>query len=682
MRANLNRRDWLVCLVQWIAALACVAGGFSDVRGVVVDGANRPLADAPVFLEESLGGPLRAGRTDSEGGFAFSQIPPGRVGVFAVAPGHAFAGETVEIAVNDDAASVHIKLAPAVTVHGAVADFTGAPLAGATISRVAIEGQRKVSIPLAKLAPHGYGPPVSGDNGAFVLENMPGDAPLILKATHPEYAQEIAAGRAGGGAITFQMQAGVLLRGKVLSRDKKLPVASAGILITSNEPPHDTTVAMTNNAGEFLARVKPGFYLYRASGAEMRSPGLEQLVVTGERPEQNVVLHVMGIGGVHGEVRDALTRDPVAGARLSLAVFGNPAERAVTGSSGSYRMRASEGENAIVLESAPGYTLPENSAIQVYVSEGQDVQLPVFWVRPLPEFVLIAADEAMNPVPGAIVDLVQPRQLGWWVADGEGKVRLRFASLPSDGMVVGVAESPAQTLGAAFAVKAADADTHTVQLRPMVPVSGRVVNEKGKGIEGLTVAASLAQSPTGDPLVMWRTVSRSDGTFHWPRSVTGAPLRCVASDTVGATGQSMEFTPGEAAPAEVGNVVVAGGVKGITLHGRELRWHEYPALGGVVPPRDEARAQPAVVVFVAPAEAEAAAESLAVASRMPGLDRFHWVLAVDGESDARAEGVVVVRGASPGTASTFLLDTRGRVTLETLGLPSPAVLRDMPAETP
>src|SRR5690606_2773473 len=114
---------------------------------------------------------------------------------------------------------------------------------------------------------------------------------------------------------------------------------------------------------------------------------------------------------------NAVTGDPIPGARVVLRTFDNPDSSVRTNTQGRYSLNGVEGENTVILESAPGFILPERNARPVSAAEGERVELPTFWVVPTPEVQLAIVDQALNPLPRCVVSLLQPPQFGWQAAD-------------------------------------------------------------------------------------------------------------------------------------------------------------------------------------------------------------------------------------------------------------------------
>lgn len=655
--------------IAWALIVGATAGGAS-ISGTVILPDGSPAAGAEVFVEPGADAPLLQATADAAGGFRFEEAPAGLAGVFAVATGAAYGGTSITLAPGDAVTGLELRLRAPDEVRGRVVDAQGKAVSGAAIPRIALLGDMKVSIPLDKLAGVGVETPSSGTDGAFAVPRVPDGVPIALKVVHPMYAQEgVPSVEAGAKGVKVTLYPGIVLRGEVRSLQAQTPVANVSVVVKNAQPPHDTATTRTDGAGVFAMRLKPGVYLYQASGPGMRTPNWENLVVRGDTPEVHGTLYVAGVGRLHGQVSDAATEKPVAGARVTLSANNKVAAVVTTGASGAYEFAAAEGENVLILQPPKGYMPPQQNAIRITVAEGADAEAPVFWLAPLPTLEVRVVDDAMNGVTGCVVSVCRPAQFGWLLTDAEGKVRLPVASVPPDGLVVGTVERVDRPEGALFALKAGEPGPANVQLLPLTRVTGRVVDGKGKGVEGAVVGAAFAQESGREDLLFWRTVSRGDGAFSWDSAVPQVPLRCYAISG-SAQGASAPFTARADAPVDAGAVALSeGSARGACQVGRKLAWDRNPVVAGSLPDRAERRNRPAVVIYCAASEAAMVAEALSIARGLFPADTLDLAVVSAGPFSGDSHGIPVLTGQAPGPATTYVVDATGAVTLETFGLP-------------
>lgn len=666
-----------------MSAMSFLCAGMSVIAGRVTDASGQPIAGSRVFMEPGIGGVLREAIPTADGTFRFDNVPAEGVGVFAIAPGHGFGGTHLNVTVADEILNVSIALRQADSITGRITNHKGAALAGARITRIAVLDDSKVGIPLAKLTAFGYEEPVTNDRGQFTIPNLPRGAKVAIKAGHPQYAQEaISEVSVGESNLRITMDPGVLVNGNALSRDGKSPVTGASILFRSTQPPHDTVITTTDYQGAFMVRLKPGEYLYQAAGIGRLSPGWERLEVTAAREVPPLRLTVAATGVVHGVVRGAVSGAPIQGARLEIESNGSKAALLRTGPSGAFRATIAEGESLIRLESPPGYLPPTDPATRFHVAGGAEMELPGMWLRPIPTFMLHVLDEdGDTPRPGAVITLLRPRQFGWRVADAMGLVEIRVANLPEDRRIIGIVEDPREPLGALFALHLDDVQGARVQLLRLASVRGRVVNARGRGLEGLLVGGIFPGELIDHDLLLWQRLTGKDGHFSWESIVPGTPQRCVAIASDNTSTESMILNPAPGEAQDVGNVVLRDGKSASSLVGKPLRWRDLPQLGGPSVDRRASENRPAMVVYCDEEQAEIVLEGLGVISDILGNPNLQIVLVVNGRFAPRETPIPVFNGVPPNAATTFLLDASGRAVLETIGLPPLTALRKLQSET-
>ncbi|MDQ1255485.1 MAG: Carboxypeptidase regulatory-like protein [Candidatus Hydrogenedentes bacterium] len=658
-------------IVSLVIAIGSALAGLSSVSGTVMDEAGAPISGARVFAEPGLGGALLTVEAASDGTFLIGDVPAGGTGVFAVADGYAFGGEHVQTAVDDAVAGLKIRLARPDTVSGKIVDVKGHPVEGARVTRAGLLGASKVGIPLAKLKSFGFQEPVSDAEGRFTLIAMPKGGSVALKVGHPQFAQEgVDNVNVGDQGVKVTLYPGVLVRGSVRSRDASLPVVDAEILFRNAYPPNDTAMTTTDHAGEFVLRLKPGKYLYQAAGVAYRTPGWRELAVTGDSPVQPVELTVAGVGTVAGKIGDAVSGKPVSGARVVIEANGSISSVVRTGANGTFEAAATEGENVVRIESVPGYRPPELKALRVQVREGERADLPEFWLAPLPTYTVQVVDEDMVPAPGVVVSVLRPAQFGWRVTGPEGRVPLHFATLPADGVIVGMAEHPKEPLGAIFALHAENIGEAKVQLLQLGSVHGQAISTETRGIEGATIGAVFTEDLVPEPLWLWRTLAGGDGAFEWPAIVPLVPQQCRAVAGVNTSGESMPFNLEPGGSKDLGGIVVANGVRGASMKGRSLEWHENPVLAGQVPEKKERKNRPAWVMYCNADEAGVLLEGIAEAQRVLGCAELLCALVVKGSYTPEGlPQIPILAGQAPASATTYLIGRDGKVTLETFGMP-------------
>lgn len=661
------------------ALLALYAAlGTTVIEGQVVGPDGQPIAHAQVFLEPGLGGALMDVAASESGQFSFPDVGPGAAGLFAVAPGFGFGGQSLTIAVDDRVPPIAIVLQPAAALRGIVVGPKEVPVAGAQITRFLVKGAHKVGIPLAKLKQFGYTEPVTDAAGKFVLEGVPAGAMLDLKVGHPNFAQEgFIDAAVGGPEVKVTLYPGVLVEGEVVSRSNQVAIAQAAVLIQNAQPPHDTATATSSISGKFSMRLKPGVYMYQAQGAGKRSAGWERLTITGERPVEQVRLAVAGFGTIRGNVRDAVSGNPIRDVRITLNTNGADASIVRTGPGGDFQLTAGEGENTIRLDSTPGYFPPDTQSMRMTVVEGADVELPGMWLRPLPAYPIKVVRGDGTPVPGALVSLLRPNQLGWHVADANGVATIHLQAFPESGSLLGRVEDPASNGIALFTVEKSQSEAGTVQLFEAASVTGRVVNTRGRALGGVSVGAFFPGTSAGDAILLWQSFSDKEGAFHWNAVVPGVPQRLAARASAEASGESATFNLAPAETKALGDISVDGAKDTPARHSTVSRWYQWPVLCGTLPAAEVCAKAPVMLVYVSAASIPAVMESLVRVKEILNLPDLVIALVSDAAPDCGEGTLPVLSGKADGGATTLLVDRQGQVVLETGGLPPVALLRKL-----
>jgi len=649
------------------------------LSGRVVDAEGSPVAGARVFVEPGLAGQLVETTSNADGAWHFDNPMPSGTGVFAIAEGFAFGGVHKKIALGDSVADAVLRLALPASISGVVTDDRGRPVKGTRITRVALLGMTKVGIPLTKLTAFGFDEPVSDAEGHFTVSNLPEGGVVALKAAHPDYAQEAVGDVPVGQAeVRVRLERGVLLEGEVLLREDRAPVARAAVIVRNTQPPYDTAVTQTGRVGAFAIRLKPGLYVYQAASAVMHSPGWERLDVPEQGRLPRLRLYVARIGQIRGKVCDAVSGDPIAGAAIGLSADGNIAAVTRTDATGEFALHAVAGENVVRLEAIPGYALPEQPALRVPVTAGEEVVLPTFWAAPIPTYEVLIVDADDKPAPGVIVSVLRPEQFGWQITDAEGKAHLRFAAKPQGDAIIASAEHPREPLGALFAIEPKDRAEAKVQLLPLGSVSGRVVTSENQPVEGAVVAGLLGEVG----LVLWQAVSDAQGVFEWDSVVPLAPQQCAVCVDGTPVGESVPFLLDAAGSKGLGDLVLPEGKGQEGMRGKTVAWYRLPLVAGTLPDRKERKDSAAVVFYCKPADAPMVIETLTAAQSVFPDERIVFAMVVDGSYACENSAIPVLSGQAPGPATTYLVDPEGKVILETFGMPPLQGLQRLAALTP
>jgi len=665
--------------------LSCVVAATSGgtISGHITTQSGQAIPGASVYVEQGLGGPISATQADTNGRYQFDNIAPGTGGIVAIAEGYAFGGATVTVASGSEIDDLDITLFPATTLQATVKNFKGDAVAGASLPRFVVFGETKYGVPLESLGPHGYVAPTSDASGRLTLNHVPQGSTIAIKVDHPGYAQEAVDDvDVSAGPVEVQLIEGVRLRGEVLTRADQIPVANAAIEFANASPPHDTAFARTGRDGTFELQLRPGVYSYRAEGPQYKSPAWERVRISGEEPSQWVRLLVSKSGRVEGDVRDAVSSEPIEGARIRLVMAGRTAGVFTTGPGGTFEIEAANGVMDLHLDAAPGYRPPNRSGIRVEVDEGDTLRVPTFWLAPIPDYALTVVNAQGEPARDVALRLLRPQQIGWYTPDAEGVIRVKVNSLPEDGRVIGIVQHREREEGALFAL-AKGQTTGRVQLLPLGTFTGEVANGRGRDLEGAVVSFYFAENESADPILLYQCRATRDGTFTWSGAVPQVPIRCTAHTPLEDGDESPEPPSGESLTAivnpggtkNVGTIVVPDGAKSDTLIGKNMSWRGQALICGAPPDDDGA----AVVVYCKADEAPALNETLTKLHGFTQALGVDMALIVEGLYACKDAPFPVMKGTAPGIATTYYVGSGGEVIDECMTMPTIDAIRRLAA---
>jgi protocatechuate 3,4-dioxygenase beta subunit len=333
----------------------------ATVRGVVRDGAGRPIGGAEVALAESVLTPLpMAARADARGEFALPSVLPGGYLVSARAEGYVPAPAA---AVTVPAPQpIVVRLERGGSVEGVVVDGEGRPLPGAAIEVAGESGGSPLAVGAegvtvearaARLEPGGelgilrgpipFPPAVpraggqapraltSDGAGRFRVVGLPAGR-LVVVASHPEFARGASEPftSAAGAVATVQvvLQRGTTLRGRVLDeRDQPL----SGVEILDGD---GRTQTFTDAHGEFALA-----HLVRAQTLTARRPGFVTAARAVRLDEREPI--EIKLARAEGRIEGLVIDDrgfPVVGARVEVSgPMERPPRRLVSDGAGRFR---------------------------------------------------------------------------------------------------------------------------------------------------------------------------------------------------------------------------------------------------------------------------------------------------------------------------------------------------------
>lgn len=336
-RASLPVTQFIEEGLGWLPPFSLTLAPAAFAEGRVVDDRGQPLIGARVEVTGVPADDLPlTGSTDRRGRFSIGPLSPGKYQVLARLPDYAIA-ELAEVRLRSDvASSLELRAARGARLHGRVLDEAARPLAGATISAIAlVDGQDELTVvagalpraaeaallPAHRLARRGkVSTATTDDRGRFLLDDLP-PGRLRLEVTQgdklPYRRDEVSLAPGGTQALgDLVLHAGVLLSGRVLD-ERGRPIAGAQVEARrTGRALGSTSRVVSDQGGQFAVRVPAGDYSVVAHAPERVPQSVFSL-----RAEPGVVLQPLEFrlpradAALDGHVREASGR-PVKGATV------------------------------------------------------------------------------------------------------------------------------------------------------------------------------------------------------------------------------------------------------------------------------------------------------------------------------------------------------------------------------
>ncbi len=319
------------------AASASIAGSVKNQKS------GEPIASAVVLAERIGGLPWsQRAQTDDAGNYILERLIPGLYVLRAEARGYLpeFYNErdqfeqatVVRLVENEAKTGIDFTLSHGATISGLVAaESDNTPIAGAHVVAIRI------------LRPDIKHHAVTDENGNYALMALPAGSYAIfaeaagyrseffdnkrelLQADHVDVSDE-----QNIGDINLALANASAISGKVVDAATNDPVAKAAViihpLVTGNMRPRVLLTTLTNESGEYIANVPPGFYVavVEARGYHKEFYKEEREFVKATPVQVFADQHTTGIdftldklAAITGRVTDQVTGDPIAGAMVS-----------------------------------------------------------------------------------------------------------------------------------------------------------------------------------------------------------------------------------------------------------------------------------------------------------------------------------------------------------------------------
>jgi protocatechuate 3,4-dioxygenase beta subunit len=545
------------------------AGG--EVAGRVVDADGQPVEEASV-LAQATDAPYAPGFGDGsgvadegEGAFAVRDLAAGTYVLQVGAPGRGeatlrdvrvVAGRTTDVGT--------IVLARGGAIRGTVVDADGEGVPGATVT-----AERDVSFSTGQLAAQ------TGTTGAFEIRGVP-PGTFSVTAEHPAFATsppQVAAVDPDREPkpLRFVLRQGGRIEGQALHRDGR-PFVGGRVNTYSLEPDspgYGREMAPVGPDGWFtIERVPPGrrrvsLMAYAPSGTP--ASGGSRNLLTGVA-SRDVEVRDGEAAPVTFELRDVVvsgqvTRggQPAPGIRVSLTVSGGSsvfgfsgpaAPGALIADAGPPPLAAATGPDGRyeLLVFAPGRARVRMTALaggQSY--PGEEVEIPDverfelnLELAEASVSGIVVRRESGEPVADVRLALVAREPQGKWAGSGTSGPDGRFTITAEPGEYQLRAEGAGwRAATVPVTVASGGSPEVRVEMEPGATLTGRVVDEGGRGVPGVDVEAAGAEAED----TAW-TNALGDGTFRVDGLGAG-PYTLVAGSALAGFAVRGGIVPGE-----------------------------------------------------------------------------------------------------------------------------------------
>ncbi len=355
----------------------------------------------------------------------------------------------------DAQALLHIHLGPAHAITGRVSDTWGRPIAEAAIAALSLH------TPRARLAR-------TDAQGRFWLDDL--DAvPHRLVATAPEH---LAAGALfnpahESGPVDFVLHAPCALVGQVWTPGGQ---AAAGARLTLSDGEHARHHIATGALGHFsFEGLTPGRYDLLATLGQASAQASVRCPANDESPSVSLRL-VEGLR-VSGVVREALTGQPIAGARVRALFLESPGVESQSGADGAFELSGVP-RGSVLIASAEGFlsqTMPLTAADALGSAEEIAFELRQ---RQSVSGQIVRGDGL--PVPHVQVVLSRGHEMTSAFSDSDGRFHL---DVESPGLVT--IEAHHSALGSATRSVEAPSRDVLLQLDPLAQITATAVARQG-----------------------------------------------------------------------------------------------------------------------------------------------------------------------------------------------------------
>jgi RNA polymerase sigma factor (sigma-70 family) len=475
-----------------IAAWKHAGGGQGRVTGLVIDGADRPVAGAMVAMvvassfddiaDPDAFRPAQTTRSDAGGHFELAGVPPGLYLLTATA-GRRGAGKVTGVSLlpRESLSGVTIRVdAGSTLVSGRVLDAAGGPIGTAEVRALALAAGGRPESSLTFVTR-------TKSDGTYALRMPRGS--FRLAADADGYAPEVTTVFLDRDqSHSFRLSPAARVAGEVVEAGGAGVKGALVSLVAEGVFASTTRTAVTDPRGAFaFGNVPAGSYRLSARKGGRTGRAERSLIVASADAVEGVVVRLAAGRFVSGTVRNT-EGQPVPGAVVQT---GRRPSTATSGSDGTYRLTGLGPGPLTLVASAPGHG-PARATVSVPAPgrEGVDLTLSVG-----AQVTGRVTTEAGRPLAGASVTVLvfephalEDRVTSSGVARSDAAGRFSVDGLGA-GQVRVEAEHPVEGRGLAEGPRLGEGRTLQLDVRigAGAAVSGRVTWDDGASAAGVFV---------------------------------------------------------------------------------------------------------------------------------------------------------------------------------------------------
>lgn len=505
--------------------------------GRVVNNNGDPVVGAEIRYAMNWDATQLATRTAADGTFRFEIMRPepkksgGRLDILITHADYANRWRKLPL---ENTANIEIQLDAPGKITGRILNPSDEPISNAEVRiQFLMSGDR--------MSPHRedysmlnifhHMPPAETDErGEFVFRNLPQSAMTMLHLQAPGFAKAERFGvPVGAEGLEIRLKREGRIEGRLSYADTGEPVKNASVTVNRAGPFHGREEAHVDENGVFVVKNLPrGLYdLNLGVGPDgWTAVSKGRILVREGQTASDVNLSLIRCGVITGRVIDTDTGEPIANHNVYFHDAAHPESpgrrhRAATDETGVYRIHAAPGQALVFTRAPRDYEDIGEVSRAVHVVEGETVTLDFQFAKGI-ELVIRMLTKAGKPVAGARVTEEWTRvvpeggksnERGEYTLGGlwPGQPLFLRAEHIERGLR-GTAEVEFQP-GVQVEIRMEQYD--------QVEVSGRVVDQNGEPIPGVSIVLTQWDDQKGSLVGTNVAVTDNDGRYRGIRLIAG-----------------------------------------------------------------------------------------------------------------------------------------------------------------